>query len=190
MTVLVALASTPLDRKQKPSLEVGLASIGIYDHEGERQFRVLLADLFDPEPDRFLGRVEREVERIRKALLEPHFFGITAGQDWAVRFLDRPELVERQVVDPFSLLDQLAEAIDRGPEKEFKERRQFKERREWLRELRHRLWYDPEWKTFLFQGLDRWSREASTGEGDPEWRPIGEASLAMRRSDDWTTARP
>jgi hypothetical protein len=176
MTVLVALMSTPIDRKQKPSMEVGLASIGLYDHGGERQFRVLLADLFNPEPDRFppdpdrfLGRVEREVERVRNALIAPHVFGITAGQDWAVGFFERPGSFERQVVDPFSLLDQLAEALARGPKKK------FKDRREWLRELRYRLWHDPAWKDFLFKGLVRWSRDASTTEDDPDWRQIHEA---------------
>jgi hypothetical protein len=182
MTVLVALASTPIDRNQEPAMEGGLASIGIYDQGGERQFRVLLADLFDPDPerfppdpDRFLWRVEREVERIRKALIEPHVFGITAGQDWAVRFFDRPGSFERQVVDPFSLLDQLAEALTRGPEKK------LKERREWLRESRYRLWHDPDWKDFLFKGLGRWAREASTTEDDPDWRHIHQ-SLGQHRA--------
>lgn len=138
-TLVVAVDEVDITAFRPNPATVATASIGLYDRQGERQYVVYLADVIQAEgdsreanPDRFLGRLRKELERARQKLEggDPRtgdpgdvprpsdrsgpgagpgtIVGISGGQPWSDKILG--DLATVQFIDPAKVEERLAEA--------------------------------------------------------------------------------
>ena len=157
MLVIAVDAIEIMAFRPKPA-KVAIGSIGFCDERGRRQYTVYLADILEPENHtdafnrdlgRFLTRLERELLRARKILVDGGpIVGISAGHPWSIEFLKGCTKI--QFVDPDRIADLLSEAaavyFDRdssleglGEEPPSRAPQQGLKKKRWLEEVRLQL---------------------------------------------------
>jgi hypothetical protein len=156
--LVVTLDELEITTSERGPGKVAIGSIGFYDESGHRQYVVYLADLFEPGsppnryksiPVRFLGRMNRELQRAR-SILKPggRIVGITGGDDWSTEYLENFAAVV--FIDPHKAIDALSEAAqahfdrvglaqEREGDPQDQAKRQQRERQNWLKKVEERL---------------------------------------------------
>jgi hypothetical protein len=130
--------------------EAMVGTIGFYDREGERQHTIYLAATPEYGKATFLGRLEAEVDEVKRRYPEAHYVGIADGAKGNWEFLERH--TEAQVVDFWHAAEYLGKAaavIYRG---------QPATRKSWLEASCHTLKHDPEGAATILKQLKSLSK--------------------------------
>src|SRR3954470_13437093 len=97
--------------------ETMVGTIGFYDEAGERQHTIYMAATPEYGKATFLGRMEREIGRVKEAYPQAHYVGLADGAKGNWEFLGRH--TEVQVIDFRHAAEYLSDAADllfaRGP---------------------------------------------------------------------------
>ena len=134
-TITIGIDGTCLLMCEDGWRETMVGTIGFYDAEGERQQTIYLGATPEYGKATFLGRMEREIERVKAAHPEARFVGLADGAKGNWEFLGRH--TEVQVIDFWHAAQNLSDAGDAlfasstGAKKP------------WLEASCHRLKHDP-----------------------------------------------
>lgn len=130
-TVTLGLDGTCLLMCEDGWRETMVGTIGFYDKDGERQHTTYMAATPEYGKATFLGRMEREIERVKALYPQAHYVGIADGAGGNWDFLGRH--TEVQVVDFWHAAEYLGKAaavLHRG---------QPMSRQKWIDEACHTL---------------------------------------------------
>ena len=134
-TIALGLDGTCLLMCEDGWRETMVGTIGFYDKAGERQHTIYMAATPEYGKATFLGRMEREVERVKAMYPQAHYVGIADGAKGNWDFLGRH--TEVQVVDFWHAVEYLGKAaavLYRG---------QPETRQKWMDESCHTLKHEP-----------------------------------------------
>lgn len=150
-TVTIGMDGTCLLMCEDGWRETMVGTIGLYDREGERQQTIYLAATPQYGKATFLGRLEREVERVKAVYPHARHVGLADGAKGNWEFLGRH--TEVQVIDFWHAAEYLSDAADalfaRRPG----------EKRPWLEASCHRLKHEPGAARQLIRDLRRLAAE-------------------------------
>jgi hypothetical protein len=131
--------------------ETMVGTIGLYDKAGERQHTISMAATPEYGKATFLGRMEREVTRVKAAYPQARYVGLADGAEGNWEFLGRH--TEVQVIDFWHAAEYLSDAADalfaRSPDA----------RRAWLEGSCHRLKHEPGAARQLIRDIKRMAAE-------------------------------
>jgi hypothetical protein len=134
-TIALSLDGTCVLMGEDGWRETMVGTIGFYDRRGERQHTISMAATPEYGKSTFLGRLEREIDRVKAKHPEAHDVGIADGAKGNWEFLARH--TEVQVVDFWHAAEDLGKAaavLYRGHPAT---------RERWMEDSCHRLKHDP-----------------------------------------------
>jgi hypothetical protein len=150
-TITIGIDGTCLLMCEDGWRETMVGTIGFYDSEGERQQTIYLGATPEYGKATFLGRMEREIERVKAAHPQARYVGLADGAKGNWEFLGRH--TETQVIDFWHAAEYLSDAGDAlfaggtGAKKP------------WLESSCHRLKHEPDAARQLIRGLKRLAAE-------------------------------
>jgi len=146
-TITIGMDGTCLLMCEGGWREAMVGTIGFYDAEGERQHTIYLAATPEYGKATFLGRMEREIGRVKAVYPQARYVGLADGAKGNWEFLGRH--TEAQVIDFWHAAEYLCDAGDalfaRSPEG----------KRAWLESSCHRLKHEPGAARQLIKDLRR-----------------------------------
>ncbi len=113
--------------------EAMVGTIAFYDKAGERQHTTYMAATPEYGKETFLGRFEREIEKVKAFYREAHYVGVADGAKCNWPFLQRH--TQTQTVDFWHVTEYLGKAANVM----FRGKRKEAEKREWLDRSCHKL---------------------------------------------------
>jgi hypothetical protein len=157
-TITLGLDGTCLLMCEDGWRETMVGTIGFYDKAGERQHTIYMAATPEYGKATFLGRMEREVERVKAVYPQVRYVGIADGAKGNWEFLE--PRTEVQILDFYHAAEYLSDAAavlfaGRAAEKET-----------WLEERCHRLKHESGAAAAILKELQRLSTESRTAK-DP-----------------------
>jgi hypothetical protein len=155
-TVTIGMDGTCLLMCEGGWRETMVGTIGLYDRRGERQQTIYLAATPEYGKATFLGRLEREIGRVKAAYPQARYVGLADGAKGNWEFLGRH--TEVQVIDYWHAAEYLSDAADAL----FTRRPQ--EKRPWLEASCHRLKHEPGAARQLTRDLKRLAAEKGVQE--------------------------
>lgn len=150
-TVTIGIDGTCLLMREDGWRETMVGTIGFYDAEGERQQTIYLGATPEYGKATFLGRMEREIERVKASHPEARYVGLADGAKGNWEFLGRH--TEVQVIDFWHAAEYLSDAGDAL----FSGSTGAK--RPWLEASCHRLKHEPGAARQLIRDLRRLAAE-------------------------------
>jgi hypothetical protein len=109
-TVTIGMDGTCLWMSEDGWRETMVGTLGFYNAAGERQHTIYLGATPEYGKATFLGRVEREIQRVKAAYPEAQYVGLADGANGHWEFLERH--TEIQVIDFWHAAEYLSEAGD------------------------------------------------------------------------------
>ena len=109
-TITIGMDGTCLLLCEDGWRETMIGTIGFYDREGERQHTIYLGATPEYGKATFLGRLEREIERVKAAYPQARYVGLADGAKGNWTFLGRH--TEVQVIDFWHAAEYLSDAAD------------------------------------------------------------------------------
>jgi hypothetical protein len=159
-TVAIGMDGTCLLMCEGGWRETMVGTIGLYDRDGERQHTIYLAATPEYGKATFLGRMEREVERVKAAYPQARYVGLADGAKGNWEFLGRHTGV--QVIDFWHAAEYLSDAADALFA------RQPGAKRPWLESSCHRLKHEPGAARQLIKDLRRLAAEKGVTLDQPD----------------------
>jgi hypothetical protein len=160
VTVSIGMDGTCLLMGEGGWRETMVGTIGLYDRDGRRQHTIYLAATPEYGKATFLGRMEREVERVKAAYPQARYVGLADGAKGNWEFLGRHTGV--QVIDFWHAAEYLSDAADALFA------RQPGEKRPWLESSCHRLKHEPGAARQLIKDLKRLAAEKGVTLDQPD----------------------
>ncbi len=159
-TITIGIDGTCLLMCEDGWRETMVGTIGFYDAEGERQQTIYLGATPEYGKATFLGRMEREIARVKAAYPQARYVGLADGAKGNWEFLGRH--TEVQVIDFWHAAEYLSDAADalfaRRPG----------EKRPWLEASCHRLKHEPGAARQLIRDLKRLAAEKGVALDHPD----------------------
>jgi hypothetical protein len=159
-TVTIGMDGTCLLLCEDDWREARVGTLGFSDEHGERQHTISPGATPEYGKATFLGRMEREIERVKTAYPQARYVGLIEGAQGNWEFLGRP--TEIQVTDFWHAAEYLSDAGDvlfgRQPEA----------KRVWLTGCCHRLKHEPGAARQIVKGLRRMAAEKGVPADQPE----------------------
>jgi hypothetical protein len=159
-TITIGMDGTCLLMCEGGWRETMVGTIGLYDGEGQRQQTIYLAATPEYGKATFLGRMEREIERVKSAHPQARYVGLADGAKGNWEFLGRH--TEVQVIDYWHAAEYLSDAAD------VLFARQLGAKKPWLESSCHRLKHEPGAARQLIKDLKRLAAEKGAGVSHPE----------------------
>ena len=159
-TVTIGMDGTCLLMCEGGWRETMVGTIGLYDRDGERQHTIYLAATPEYGKATFLGRMEREVGRVKAAYPQARYVGLADGAKGNWEFLGRHTGV--QVIDFWHAAEYLSHAADALFA------RQPGAKRPWLESSCHRLKHEPGAARQLIKDLRRLAAEKGVTLDQPD----------------------
>src|SRR3954447_1718889 len=159
-TITIGIDGTCLLMCEDGWRETMVGTIGFYDAEGERQQTIYLGATPQYGKATFLGRMEREIERVKASHPRARYVGLADGAKGNWEFLGRH--TEVQVIDFWHAAEYLSDAANvlfaRNPEA----------KKPWLNAACHRLKHEPGAARQLIRDLKRLAAEKGAPLDQPE----------------------
>src|SRR3954453_10793979 len=159
-TITIGMDGTCLLMCEGGWRETMVGTIGFYDAEGDRQHTIYLAATPEYGKATFLGRMEREIDRVKAAYPQARYVGLADGAKGNWEFLGRH--TETQVIDFWHAAEYLSDAGDalfaRSPDA----------KRAWLESSRHRLKHEAGAARQLIKDLRRMAAENGVALDHPD----------------------
>lgn len=146
-TITIGMDGTCLLMCEGGWRETMVGTIGLYDAEGDRQHTIYLAATPEYGKATFLGRMEREIGRVKAAYPQSRYVGLADGAKGNWEFLGRH--TETQVIDFWHAAEYLSDAAG------VLFARSLDAKRAWLESSCHRLKHEPGAARQLIRDLRR-----------------------------------
>jgi hypothetical protein len=159
-TITIGMDGTCLLMCEDGWRETMVGTIGFYDREGERQHTIYLGATPESGKATFLGRLEREIGRVKAAYPQSRYVGLADGAKGNWDFLGRH--TEVQVIDFWHAAEYLSDAAD------VLFARQPGAKRPWLESSCHRLKHEPGAARQLIRDLKRLAAEKGVAPDHPD----------------------